>query len=109
MKPLKWASSELVCDASQPGWSRESTRTCLCYCQPQLGVLPKPSCFCNGSLSNPYNFSFFGVAMRLWPIVLWNPLEIISVIINLNSINISRHFADAISALESVGYLARRL
>jgi len=101
---LNWSLTRL-----QAGWSLESTRTCLCYCQPQLGVLPKPSCFYNVSLSNPYDFSFLGVATRLWLIGLWNPHEIISVTVNLNSIIISRHFADAISALKSVWYLARRL
>jgi len=47
--------------------------------------------------------------MRLWTIGNWNPHEIVSVTVNLNSIHISRHFADAISALQSVGYSARSL
>jgi hypothetical protein len=85
----------------------ESTRNCLCYCYPLLGVLIKHLCFCNGSLSNADDFSFSGVAIRLRPIGLWNPHEIVSVTVNLNSIDISRHLADAISAPKSVWYITR--
>ena len=45
---------------------------------------------------------FVGVATRLWPIGLWNPHKIVTVTVNLISIGISRHFADAISDLKSV-------
>jgi hypothetical protein len=53
------------------------------------------------------DFSFWRVITCLRPIGLWNPHEIVSVTVNLNSIDISRDFADAISAPKSVGYPAR--
>ena len=66
-------------------------------------------CTCNSEFSSPYDFSFVGVATRLRRIGLWNAHEIVSVTVNLNSINISRHFADGISALKSVRYPTRSL
>ena len=68
----------------------------------ELGEHPKPSCICNLALAIPDDFSFLGVATRLWPIGLWNPQEIVSVTVNLNSVDTSRYFADAISAPKSV-------
>jgi hypothetical protein len=62
----------------------------------------KHLCFRNLVLSNPDDFSFLGVATRLWPIGLWNTREIVSVTVNLNSGDIPRHFADAISAPKSL-------
>jgi len=61
------------------------------------------------SLSNADDFLFFGVMMRLWPIGLCNPHEIVSVTVNLNSMDTARHFVDAISPLEAVLYLGRPL
>jgi len=45
--------------------------------------------------------------MRLWPIGLWNPHEIVSVTVNLNAIDISKHFADAISVLPNLYNVSR--
>jgi len=39
----------------------------------------------------------------------WWPLVSTRIVVNLNSIDISRPFADAISALKSVSYLTRGL
>jgi len=58
---------------------------------------------------NPDTFSFSCMVTRLWLIGIWYPDEIISVIVTINLIVISRHFADAISSLKSSSYLARRL
>jgi len=52
-------------------------------------------------MSIPDDF-IVGVATRLWAIRLWNPQQIVSVTVNFDSIDISRHFAGAISALEAV-------
>jgi hypothetical protein len=48
------------------------------------------------------NNSFLGVTTRLWLIGLWNPHKIVSATVNLNSIDLSRHFASAISAPKAV-------
>jgi len=66
-------------------------------------------CFCNSYISSSYDVSIVGITMRLWPIGLWNPHKIVSVTVNLNSIDISRHFADTISALKTVLYLVGNL
>jgi len=61
-------------------------------------------CIRDSEISSPEDFSFLGVPTHLSPIALWNRHEIVSVTVNLNKLNISRHFADAISAPKSVGY-----
>jgi len=73
-----------------------------------IGCTYQASLLLNLSQSIPENFSFVGVTSRLWPSGLWNPPEIVSVNIKLNSIDISRNIADAISALKPV-YLGRSL
>jgi hypothetical protein len=85
-------------------WPLELTCNWLSICQPQLGVLIKHLSICNLSLSNADDLSFSGVATHLWRIGLWNPHKILSATVNLNSIDISRHFADLISALKCGWY-----
>jgi len=89
-------------------WPLESTRHHLCYFYHQFGVLPKPSCFFNLSPSIPHGFSLLRVAIHFGRLASGIRMKS-SVTVNFNSIDISRHFTDAISAHKSVWYLARRL
>jgi len=79
------------------------------YHQPQLGVLMKPVCFCNLSLSYLDDFSFLDVAMHLWPITIWNLHKVVSATVKFSSIDLTCHFASAIGALTSLWYLMWRL
>lgn len=57
-------------------------------------------------LSTPYNIRLGGVIMWLWPNGTRNLHCILSVTVSVNSIEISRSWADAIGALKSVWYVA---
>jgi hypothetical protein len=90
MNSLKLTSTDLLADTS-PGQLASRTNS-------QLSLHPLTSI----GYTSQASLRLQGVATRLCPIGLWNGHEIFCVTVNVNSIDISRHFADAISALKSV-------
>jgi len=71
------------------------------YHQSQFGVLHQCSWCSNRSLSNIHNFPHAAL-IHLWPIGICNQHVIMSVAIDFNPIDISRHFTDAISTVISI-------
>jgi len=65
--------------------------------------------FCNLILSSLDHFSFSSIRIYLCPIGLCNSYNIISTMINLNWIDLSRHSSSAIFVPKSGWYLACKL
>jgi aspartokinase-like uncharacterized kinase len=47
--------------------------------------------------------------MSAWPLVIWNPYDVVSITVKLYSIDSSWHVASDISVYNAKRYLARRL
>jgi len=82
---------------------------CLCKCHPELGAVPISGDGYNLSLRISDEFSFLCIGMSAWLLVIWNPYDIVSVIVKLYSMDSSRHVASDISVYKAERYLAQRL